>query len=71
VECKASSAPQVTKGFWRAIETTKPDKTYIVAPVSASYPFKNDVEVCGLSNFLKKIDPKNISSTSVLSNEDA
>ncbi len=56
VECKASSAPQVTKGFWRAIETTKPDKTYIVAPVSASYPFKNDVEICGLSDFLKKVE---------------
>ena len=56
VECKASSAPQVTKGFWRAIETTKPDKTYIVSPVSASYPFKNNVEVCGLSDFLKKVE---------------
>jgi len=56
VECKASSAPQVTKGFWSAIETTKPDKTYIVAPVSASYTFKDDVEVCGLSDFLKKVE---------------
>lgn len=56
VECKASSAPQVTKGFWSAIETIKPDKTYIVSPISASYPFKNDVEVCGLSDFLKKVE---------------
>ena len=56
VECKASSAPQVTKGFWSAIETIKPDKIYIVSPVSASYPFKNDVEVCGLSDFLKKVE---------------
>jgi predicted AAA+ superfamily ATPase len=56
VECKASSAPQVTKGFWNAIETIKPDKTYIVAPISASYPLKNGVEVCGLSNFLKKVE---------------
>lgn len=56
VECKASSAPQVTKGFWNAIETTKPDKTYIVSPVSASYPFKKDVEVCRLSDFLKKVE---------------
>ncbi|MBP1640459.1 MAG: hypothetical protein H6Q17_2042 [Bacteroidetes bacterium] len=56
VECKASSAPQVTKGFWNAIEMTKPDKTYIVSPVSASYPFKNDVEVCGLSDFLKRVE---------------
>ena len=56
VECKASSAPQVTKGFWSALETTKPDKTYIVSPVSASYPLKKDVEVCGLSDFLKKVE---------------
>jgi len=55
VECKASSAPQVTKGFWNAIETIKPDKTYIISPVSSSYPFKNDVEVCGLSEFFKKV----------------
>jgi predicted AAA+ superfamily ATPase len=56
VECKASSAPQVTKGFWRAIDTVKPDKTYIVSPVSSSYPLKKDVEVCDLSDFLKKVE---------------
>lgn len=54
VACKASSAPQVTKGFWRAIETVQPEKTYIVAPVSISYPFNQDVEVCSLSDFLEK-----------------
>lgn len=54
VECKASSAPQVTKGFWNAIETIQPDKTYIISPVSSSYLFKQNVEVCGLSDFLKK-----------------
>lgn len=56
VECKASSAPQVTKGFWNSIETIKPDKTYIVSPISASYPYKQGVEVCGLSDFLKKVE---------------
>lgn len=56
VECKASSAPQVTKGFWNAIAATQPYKTYIIAPVPASYLFKNDVEVCGLSDFLKKVE---------------
>jgi len=55
VECKASSAPQVTKGFWNAIDTIKPDKTYIIAPVSAPYPFKNGVEVCGLGDFYREI----------------
>lgn len=56
VECKASSAPQVTKGFWRAIETIKPDKTYIIAPISGFYQFKNNVEVCGLSEFLRRVE---------------
>jgi hypothetical protein len=55
VEYRASSEPQVTTGFWSAIETIRPDKTYIVTPESASYPYKNDVEVCGLSDFLNKV----------------
>ncbi len=56
VECKASSAPQVTKGFWSAIEAVQPDKAYIIAPVPTAYPFKNNVEVCGLTDFLKKAE---------------
>lgn len=56
VECKASSAPQVTKGFWSAIEITQPDKIYIIAPVPTAYLLKNNVEVCGLADFLKKIE---------------
>ena len=52
VDCKASMAPQVTKGFWNALEITKPDKTYIIAPVPAPYSYKKDIEVCGLSDFL-------------------
>lgn len=55
VECKASSAPQVGSNFWKALDIVKPDKTYIVAPISGSYPFKNDVEVCGLSEVLKNL----------------
>ncbi len=55
VECKASSAPQVAKGFWNAIDIVQPDKTYIIAPVSSSYSFKNDVEVCGLAEFLRQV----------------
>jgi predicted AAA+ superfamily ATPase len=55
VECKASSAPQVTKGFWNALETVKPDRAYIVAPVTSSNPFGSDVEVCPLSDFLKNV----------------
>jgi predicted AAA+ superfamily ATPase len=56
VECKASSAPQVNKGFWNAIDAIQPDKIYIVAPVPVVYPYGNDVEVCGPADFLKKVE---------------
>lgn len=55
IECKASSAPQVGKNFWKAIETVMPDKTYIVAPVTTGYPLKSDVEVCNLSAVIDKL----------------
>ena len=55
IECKASSAPQVGKSSWKAIETVMPDKTYIVAPVSSGYPFKDNVEVCSLSAVIGKL----------------
>jgi predicted AAA+ superfamily ATPase len=54
VECKASTAPRVTEGFWNAIEAVRPERTFVVAPVSSAYPLREDVEVCGLIDFLKK-----------------
>jgi predicted AAA+ superfamily ATPase len=56
VECKASLAPQVTRGFWNAINDAKADEAYIVAPVNRPYLFKHDVMVYGLAEFLKKIE---------------
>ena len=52
IECKASAAPQVTKGFWNAIEFVKPQKTFVVAPISGSYPIKENVFVCGLNEVI-------------------
>jgi hypothetical protein len=56
VECKASTAPSLTKGFWKALENIRPDKTFIVAPISTSYPIKENVTVCGLLEFLKLVE---------------
>lgn len=53
IECKASAAPKPTKGFWRALEDIKPQKTYIIAPIADSYPIKESVMVCGLIIFLE------------------
>lgn len=38
VECKISSAPETTRGFWSAIQTLKPDASWLVAPVDRPYP---------------------------------
>ncbi|MDR2138049.1 MAG: ATP-binding protein [Tannerella sp.] len=55
IECKASVAPQVAKGFWRATEFVKPQKSFVVAPVKGSYPIDEKVEVCGLNELLTKL----------------
>lgn len=52
IKCKASAAPKVTKGFWRAIDDVKPQKTFIIAPISGAYDIAAQVTVCGLEDFL-------------------
>ena len=38
VECKASTAPAVTRGNTLALDDIRPDRAFVAAPVSASYP---------------------------------
>ena len=52
IECKASTAPKLTKGFWRAIDDTKPQNIYVIAPISGSYDLSAQVTVCSLDYFL-------------------
>jgi predicted AAA+ superfamily ATPase len=56
VECKASTAPQLTKGFWKAVEDIQPTKTFVVAPISGYYLYKNDVIISGLKEALGLIE---------------
>jgi len=56
VECKASVAPQVTKGFWNVISSVQPQITLVVAPISDCYPIKENVYVCGLNNAIQLIN---------------
>ena len=53
IECKASDAPRVNKGFYRSLAVVKPNKTYIIAPTNDTYQIQENVTVIGLSNFLK------------------
>jgi predicted AAA+ superfamily ATPase len=55
VECKASSAPQLTKGFWNAVEVLRPDQVFVIAPIEGNYPLHKNVTVCSLSHFLQNV----------------
>lgn len=55
IECKSSTNPSVTNGFYKAIETIDPQFTYIVAPITNSYLIKDNIIVCGLAELLQKI----------------
>jgi len=52
IECKASTAPNVTQGFWKSLDDIHPDKAYVVAPVETSFDLKNGVKVCNLIELL-------------------
>lgn len=55
IECKASTAPKLNKGFIRASDIIKPSHTYVIAPVKEKYPIKKDTCVCGLMDAIEMI----------------
>jgi len=56
VECKASSAPEVGKGFWNTLNDLGIREAWIIAPVKESYPIEKKVFVANLRDFLAKVD---------------
>ena len=54
IECKASTAPQLTKGFWNALGDINPEKTFVIVPIKEKYQIRKDVTVCGLTDFLNE-----------------
>ncbi len=52
IECKASTAPKVTQGFYSALEDLKIQEAWIIAPVDNTYPLKENVFVTSLPGFL-------------------
>jgi len=48
IECKLSKAPRPSRGFHELMETLKPDKSWVVAPVEEDYEFKKNIWVCPL-----------------------
>lgn len=55
IECKASSAPTVTRGFHTALEDLGIHEGYVVAQVRESYPIAKGVEVVSLAEVLTRL----------------
>ena len=55
IECKTSTAPDLTAGFWNAIDELKPEKTWIAAPVDSAYDIKKNIRVTSLNNLIDEI----------------
>ena len=53
VECKASSAPHVERGFWNALDDLKPSHVFIIAPIDTAYPIREYVTVTPLHEALQ------------------
>jgi len=52
-EFKASPAPHVTKGFWIGIKDLEIERAWIIAPIDASYPLRDNVQISPLSELSK------------------
>lgn len=53
IECKAATAPKLTKGFYRALDVIKPQQTFVIIPTQVLYEIAPNITVCGLSEFLE------------------
>ncbi len=59
IECKASASPTLTKGFWKSVEVIKPEKVFVIVPLSGTYPIKQNITVCGITDFWEKFNIQN------------
>ena len=53
VEFKASAAPAVGDGFWRALQELGINEAYVVAPVPESYALRQNVQVLSIADFIR------------------
>ncbi|MBI3800267.1 MAG: ATP-binding protein [Deltaproteobacteria bacterium] len=58
IECKVSTAPEPTRGFWNALEDLTPEQAWVVAPVEAAYPIQHNVTVTPLFALLQTLSDR-------------
>ncbi len=53
VECKISTAPKITKGFWNSLDDLEISDAWIIAPVNEAYRIEERVMVSNLDYFME------------------
>lgn len=56
IEFKASSAPNLTKGIYQALNDLSIEKLWVIAPTVDSYALNERINISPLNNFLQQID---------------
>jgi len=55
IECKASSAPALTKGTYNAIADIKPLRTFVVAPIQRGWQLQEFIECVSMNELISKL----------------
>jgi predicted AAA+ superfamily ATPase len=55
IECKASRAPSVERGFWRSLELLSIDEAYVVAPVTEGWPLGRGAHVASVGEVVRQL----------------
>lgn len=55
VEFKASTSPSVTQGFWSALDDLNCREAWVIAPVEAAYPIKENVMVAPPETLIQRL----------------
>ena len=55
IEMKSSSAPQIPKGFYTAVNDLKIKRAFVVAPVERAYPAGENIFVCNFAECVERI----------------
>ena len=55
IECKASSAPAVSRGFWTSLRELDIHEAWVISPVDEGYPLGDGAEVLPLSEAIARL----------------
>ncbi len=58
VECKGSTSPNLSQGFWNAVSELKFKEVWVVAPVKEAYPIEKGVMVAPLHQVIEHLVSK-------------